>query len=94
MNQTQSIIVYRNPLEQAFWEGTMSGGFPLLCAIIIACCVTVAVCSVWDNIFQRMTALNKPANVRNFARRMTHNTDKVAIVTAIATVFVVLWVML
>jgi hypothetical protein len=21
MNQTQSIIVYRNPLEQAFWEG-------------------------------------------------------------------------
>jgi hypothetical protein len=21
MNQTQSIIVYRNPVEQAFWEG-------------------------------------------------------------------------
>jgi len=24
MSQTQSIIVYRNPVEQAFWEGLMN----------------------------------------------------------------------
>lgn len=34
---TNSIIVYRNPLEQAFWEGLMNSGtlFPLIVGIVV-----------------------------------------------------------
>ena len=32
---TQSIIVYRNPLEQMMWEGAMSGAFfPIIVGVI------------------------------------------------------------
>ena len=33
MNQTQSIIVYRNPLEAAFWEGGYA--FPMMVFIVL-----------------------------------------------------------
>jgi hypothetical protein len=35
--QTQSIIVYRNPMEQAFWEGTMNFGnlIPMLAGMLV-----------------------------------------------------------
>jgi hypothetical protein len=40
MNNTQSIIVYRNPVEQAFWE---SGDFvPIFSSIIAATVVFLA----------------------------------------------------
>lgn len=32
---TQSIIVYRNPLEQMMWEGAMSGAFfPIIVGVV------------------------------------------------------------
>jgi hypothetical protein len=36
MNQTQSIIVYRNPVEQAFWEGFMNSSavIPILFGMV------------------------------------------------------------
>lgn len=34
---TQSIIVYRNPMEQAFWEGAMSAQlFPIIVGGVVA----------------------------------------------------------
>lgn len=36
MNQTQSIIVYRNPYEQAFWESGIAGDVALVVLIMIA----------------------------------------------------------
>lgn len=36
MNNTQSIIVYRNPLEQAFWEGVAGANLiPFLGGVIV-----------------------------------------------------------
>lgn len=37
MLTTQSIIVYRNPLEQAIWEGLMTSNsiFPIICGIVV-----------------------------------------------------------
>ena len=43
MNQTQSIIVYRNPLEQQFWEG---GGYLIMipvCGSLLAAALTFGV---------------------------------------------------
>ena len=45
MNQTQSIIVYRNPLEQQLWEGGYVGLFlciGILCVVITAALFKVA----------------------------------------------------
>jgi hypothetical protein len=44
MNQTQSIIVYRNPLEQQLWEGGYVGLF--LCVGILFVVITVALLKV------------------------------------------------
>lgn len=38
---TQSIIVYRNPLEAAFWESGLL--FPLMCAMVAAAIAAVSV---------------------------------------------------
>lgn len=36
MSATQSIIVYRNPLEQMFWEGAMAGNlWPVIVGIFV-----------------------------------------------------------
>jgi hypothetical protein len=43
MNQTQSIIVYRNPGEQYLWESGIAGNFALIVlAIVIAVAATGA----------------------------------------------------
>ena len=32
----QSIIVYRNPIEAAFWEGVTNGSFfPVICGVVV-----------------------------------------------------------
>jgi hypothetical protein len=51
MNQTQSIIVYRNPAEQAFWETIMSGSFfPILVAIMVFPIVLLIVHRILDRV--------------------------------------------
>lgn len=39
----QSIIVYRNPLEAAFWDSMMNGGFVVVLAVMAAALVSVGV---------------------------------------------------
>lgn len=41
MNQTQSIIVYRNPMEQQLWEGGYVGLFVGIAVVFILCVVSI-----------------------------------------------------
>lgn len=48
---TQSIIVYRNPLEQAIWEGQMGGEIvPIMSGIILGVIVMLLTDNIisWD----------------------------------------------
>lgn len=47
----QSIIVYRNPLEQMFWESFMNSPYvwPILCAVVVFLLVAWAVASFLEN---------------------------------------------
>lgn len=51
MNTTQSIIVYRNPVEAAFWEGGYA--FPLIASMVVLVVVLVALNAIGDRIFGR-----------------------------------------
>lgn len=44
MSRPTEIIIYRNPLEQQFWESGML--FPLMCAVVAAI-VTMMVMGEW-----------------------------------------------
>lgn len=62
INQTQSIIVYRNPLEQAFWEGTLSGQlFPVIAAVIVFFVVMMVAHNLLDR-YHRPRPWNSSAN--------------------------------
>ena len=45
---TQSIIVYRNPVEAAFWESNML--FPMIVAIVAALIVCVSISAIVDKV--------------------------------------------
>ena len=45
---TQSIIVYRNPVEAAFWESNML--FPMIIAIAAALIVAVSISTIFDKV--------------------------------------------
>lgn len=47
----QSIIVYRNPLEAAFWESGMV--FPLIVGMVVAVVMTMVACEVWERLTPR-----------------------------------------
>ena len=62
MNQTQSIIVYRNPWEQAFWESTTTfdNFIPLFCGLVVMV-ILVAVCDhYFPKHYQRMSGFHQP----------------------------------
>lgn len=62
MNSTQSIIVYRNPMEQAFWETVMNGQFfPVIAAIIVFFVVLLTAHNLLER-FNRPRAWNSPVN--------------------------------
>ena len=49
MSTTQSIIVYRNPMEQALWEGVMGAElFPIAVGAIFAIATVMAVSHIID----------------------------------------------
>jgi len=51
---TQSFIVYRNPLEQAFWEGVMNGDFfPFMVAGVVFIVMVVVMNSIYDTFFSK-----------------------------------------
>ena len=51
MGQTQSIIVYRNPIEAAFWEGGYA--LPVFCFILAFLVVMLPLIKVQDFVFRR-----------------------------------------
>jgi hypothetical protein len=63
MPQTQSIIVYRNPLEQQFWEGNFIipiGGGILVFFLVMYCfmaCFQMAGISEYSNAWKVITNL-------------------------------------
>ena len=46
MNTTQSIIIYRNPLEQAFWESGMV--FPLMVSLVVFMVVFLSIYKIME----------------------------------------------
>lgn len=47
----QSIIIYRNPLEAAFWESGIL--FPLIVGMVVALVMTIVVCNAWERFLPR-----------------------------------------
>lgn len=72
-----SIIVYRNPLEQAFWEGFMSSPlvFPIICGLVGAGVLCWVISTVFDKIQNRMlrnvygSVKSKPLRASYWIRR-------------------------
>lgn len=60
MELPTSIIIYRNPLEQAFWEGFMSSPlvFPIICGLVGAGALCWIVSAVFDSIQSRLLHKN------------------------------------
>lgn len=75
MSNTQSIIVYRNPLEQQFWEGSAFGGnlFPVMVGVVAFFIFFLSLNRLLCYVFR---------NTRLFAR--SRSSDKVAAYAAIA----------
>jgi len=53
MNQTQSIIVYRNPMEQAMWEGLMSSSslIPIMLGLVAFMVAMLVIARVSERIY-------------------------------------------
>jgi hypothetical protein len=81
MGNTQSIIVYRNPVEQAFWEGAAGANFiPFLAGIIVFFAVFLAL--EWL-VGLRWTMWNRP--------KITNATLAIGALAGMYTVYV-MWV--
>ena len=74
---TQSIIVYRNPLEAAMWEGIMSGGFPVILFMILMLVISVMLFIGYEWVCRRSFRIKRILDDWN-------NTVIVAILTAAA----------
>lgn len=74
MQQTQSIIVYRNPMEQQFWEG--AGNNPGIILFVLAMMV-VSVLVIWffqGPVLQRINQRSKNSSqFRNSRTRTSKN---------------------
>lgn len=57
MSQTQSVIVYRNPAEAAFWESGMA--FPLMASLF----VFLVVFLLLNTVFERQVRQSKNHNI-------------------------------
>lgn len=52
---TESIIVYRNPLEKAMWEGTSDFSFfPIMIGVVVFFIAFLALNKVLNNLFPRL----------------------------------------
>ena len=50
---TQSIIVYRNPLEAAMWEGLMNREVPIILICVLALIISVGLFMLYDWLSKR-----------------------------------------
>lgn len=69
-----SIIVYRNPLEQAFWEGFMSSPlvFPIICGLVGAGVLCWIVSAIFDALQKRALHNNQYLRVKSNALMATY----------------------
>lgn len=100
MGDTTSIIIYRNPLEQMFWEGLLSSPltFPLIVAIASAIVTVLIVAGMFDK-FQRRLIANKKFNGRdsrllNWSYAIRRQEGVIAIVIFSLTIGIVLHLMM
>lgn len=74
----QSIIVYRNPLEAAMWEGIMSGSFfPVILGVVVFFCAFLAMNQL----------LNKGRTYGKFVGRNANIALAVGAVAGFATIY-------
>jgi len=60
-NPTTSIIVYRNPAEQAFWESGLL--FPLICSLVVAMGVAYVLSLVYECLPWNIRSQKWPSNL-------------------------------
>lgn len=58
---TQSIIVYRNPIEAAMWEAGTANGFALVVGMVVGLILAATVATVWQKIFPNSKNVDKIA---------------------------------
>lgn len=56
---TQSIIVYRNPIEAAMWEAGTANGFAVVVGMVVGLLLAVTVATVWPKIFPKSKNVDK-----------------------------------
>lgn len=79
MNTTQSIIVYRNPAEAAFWESGLA--FPLFGSLLTFLVLTVVLGSVFENLARRF--LSRSQHYWTIRKYLSHAVVVVAVVSAV-----------
>jgi uncharacterized membrane protein len=62
MNQVESIIVYRNPLEKMLWEGFMGGQFFPAIAAVVTFFIVLLITFNLLNRFRPQKRWNSPVN--------------------------------
>ena len=77
----QSIIVYRSPAEAHFWESGMA--FPLMVSMVASLITTILVLKI-NSVLQRKKSY--------FDRH--RNDDTLAIIAAVASFFITMWIMI
>ena len=58
---TQSIIVYRNPVEAALWDAGTANGFALVVGMVVGLLLAVTVATVWRKVFPSSKNVDKIA---------------------------------
>lgn len=88
----QTVIVYRNPLEAAFWETMMNGGFFVFGAVVLIAVLGVMtylgidklVSSEWRRARQYSWATQKRSNVpSSFVLWLSRHNGKISITASI-----------
>lgn len=79
---TQSIIVYRNPMEAAFWEAITNTDFPVVLFIVLTLLISVGLFILYDHITRRMRSKAPKA------WRVVNDYSNLAIVVILAMSFV------
>lgn len=48
---TQSLIIYRNPIEAAFWESGMF--LPLMCGVLVGVALAAGAATIYEKLFPK-----------------------------------------
>lgn len=58
---TQSIIIYRNPVEAALWEAGTANGFAIVVGMVVGLLLSATVATVWQKVFPSSKNVDKIA---------------------------------